>query len=263
MSVSPATPQAAKAFDNEDVARSYLHRPPYAPALYAFLLDLVPQRRRLLDLGCGPGKIAGDLAGYFDGVVALDPSGPMIALGQELHAERYPHIRWLHSRVEDAALDDAYDLVTAGTSIHWMQRETVFPRLADITPIVAVIGGDEPGEVTWREDWRALNYRWLERLGHTPDPAGVAAAGAAHEPWLDIAGREAFDFTFRQKIEDFVNCQHSRATWSRAVMGEALAREFDEDIADTMAPWAEDGVLTLAMTSHLTWGAPRRTARAA
>lgn len=263
MSVSPATPQASKAFDNDDVARSYLCRPPYAPALYDRLLSLVPHRRRLLDIGCGPGKIAGDLAGRFDEVTALDPSGPMIAIGQELHAASHPNIRWIHSRVEDASLDDAYDLVTAGTSIHWMQRETLFPSLADRTPIVAVIGGDEPGAVPWRDEWRALNYRWLERLGHTPDPVGFAAAGAAHEPWLDIGGREAFDFTFRQKIEDFITCQHSRATWSRAVMGQALAGEFDDDIATTLAPWTQGGILTLAITSHLTWGAPRRTPRAA
>jgi SAM-dependent methyltransferase len=145
MSVSPATPQAAKAFDNDDVARSYLCRPPYAPALYDFLLDRVPQRRRLLDLGCGPGKIAGDLAGRFDEVTALDPSGPMIALGRDLHAGRHPNIRWVHARVEDASLDDAYDLVTAGASIHWMTRETLFPRLADRTPILAVIGGGRAG----------------------------------------------------------------------------------------------------------------------
>jgi SAM-dependent methyltransferase len=262
MSVSPAAPAAARAFDNDDVARSYLCRPPYASALYDFLLDLVPKRRRLLDLGCGPGKIAGDLADRFDEVTALDPSGPMIALGRELHAERHPNIRWVHARVEDAALDDAYDLVTAGTSIHWMTRETLFPRLADRTPIVAVIGGDEPGAVSWREEWRALNWRWLERLGHTPDPAGFAAAGAAHEPWLDIAGRETFDFTFRQPIADFITCQHSRATWSRAVMGDVLAREFDDDIAATLEPWTQDGMLTLEMQSHLTWGAPRRTPRA-
>lgn len=262
MSVSPATPQAAKAFDNDDVARSYLHRPPYAPALYTFLLDLAPRRRRLLDLGCGPGKIAGDLANHFDEVTALDPSGPMITVGRELHAERHPNIRWLHSRVEDATLDDAYDLVTAGASIHWMQREILFPRLADLTPIVAVIGGDEPGAVSWRDEWRALNYRWLERLGHTPDPVGFAASGVAHEPWLDIAGRETFGFTFRQKIENFITCQHSRATWSRAVMGEALARDFDADIAKTLAPWTVEGMVDLQMVSHLTWGAPRRTARA-
>jgi len=263
MSISPATPEAAKAFDNDDVARSYLHRPPYAPALYDFLLDLVPQRRRLLDLGCGPGKIAGDLADRFEEVTALDPSGPMIALGRELHARRHPNIRWLQSRVEDADLDDAYDLVTAGASIHWMTRERLFPRLAERTQLVAVIGGDEPGAVPWQEEWRALNHRWLERLGHTPDPAGFAAAGAAHEPWLEIAGRETFDFTFRQAVEDFIACQHSRATWSRAVMGESLTQAFDADIAAMLTPWAQDGVLTLDMTSHLTWGAPRHTPRAA
>jgi SAM-dependent methyltransferase len=263
MPLSPAALADAVAFDDADVARCYLHRPPYAPALYDALLELIPERRRLLDLGCGPGKIAGDLADRFDEVVALDPSGPMIAVGRELYGRRHPNIRWVHSRVEDARLDDAYDLVTAGASLHWMTHEVLFPRLADLTPLVAVIGGDEPGAVPWREEWRALNYRWLERIGRTPDPVGRAAAGHAHEAWLDIAGRETFDFTYRQKIEDFITCQHSRAAWSRTAMGEVLAQEFDHDVAATLAPWIDDGILTLAITSHLTWGVPRRTARAA
>jgi SAM-dependent methyltransferase len=261
MPLSPARQADASSFDDADMARSYRFRPPYAPALYERLLELVPEPRRLLDLGCGPGKIAGALADRFDQVVALDPSGPMIAAGQESHGQRHPNIRWLQSRVEDADLDGAFDLVTAGASLHWMDHEILFPRLAELTPTVAAIGGDEPAEVPWREEWRALNYRWLERIGRTPDPVGRAAAGQAHEAWLDIAGREAFDFTYLQPIEDFIACQHSRAAWSRAVMGEDLAQAFDRDIATTLAPWTEDGVLTLALTSHLTWGAPRRAPR--
>jgi SAM-dependent methyltransferase len=259
MPLSPAARADASSFDDADMARCYQHRPPYAPALYDFLLGLVPTRRRLLDLGCGPGKIAGALADRFDEVLALDPSGPMIAAGREAYGRRHPNIRWLQSRVEDAFLDAGFDLVTAGASLHWMDHEVLFPRLADLTPVVAAIGGDEPGQVPWREEWRALNYRWLERVGRTPDPAGRAAAGSAHEAWLDIAGRKEFDFTWRQPVEDFIACQHSRAAWSRAAMGEVLAQAFDRDIATTLAPWTEDGILTLAITSHLTWGAPRST----
>ncbi len=263
MPLSPAARADAQAFDDADVADCYRYRPPYAPALYDALLDHVPTRRRLLDLGCGPGKIAADLAGRFDEVVALDPSGPMVDLGRALHATRHPNIHWLHARAEDVRFEGGFDLVTAGTSIHWMDHAVLFPRLAELTPIVATIGGDEPGAVPWLEAWRALNYRWLERIGRTPDPVGRAAAGRAHEAWIAIGGRETLDFTWRQSLQDFVACQHSRATWSRATMGEAPAQEFDDDIATLLRPWTEDGMLAVNLTSQLTWGAPRRTPRAA
>jgi hypothetical protein len=45
-------------------------------------------------------------------------------------------------------------------------------------------------------------------------------------------------------------------------MGEALADEFDRDLADLMRPFAADGQLALEMVSELTCGAPRRTPRA-
>jgi hypothetical protein len=93
------------------------------------------------------------------------------------------------------------------------------------------------------------------------NPAAFAAEGTRHEAWMDIAGRERFAFTFRQSVEDFIACQHSRATWSRAAMGEALASEFDAKLEALMRPFAPDGLLELNMVSELTWGAPRRAPR--
>lgn len=79
---------------------------------------------------------------------------------------------------------------------------------------------------------------------------------------MDIAGRERFAFTFHQRIEDFIRGQHSRATWARHAMGEALAAEFDKALDALMRPFATNGVLAFPMVSELTWGAPRRTPRA-
>ena len=51
---------------------------------------------------------------------------------------------------------------------------------------------------------------------------------------------------------------HSRATWSRAAMGE-LGAEFDAELTALMQPFATDGMLELQMVSELTWGPPRAT----
>lgn len=253
----------AAAFAEADVARCYAARPPYAPALFEFLLTHVPGRGRTLDIGCGPGKIAITLAGRFAKVVALDPSAAMIEAGQAADAGRHPNIAWVRETAE--AYQDGgagFDLVTAGTSIHWPDHAVVFPKLAQWSPFIAVITGDAPPEPPCGDEaWMAFLIRWTARVGRPFDPATFKAETDRHEAWMDIAGRETFPFTAHQTVEDFITCQHSRATWSRAAMGEALVAEFDRELDALMRPFAKDGLLRLDLVSQLTWGAPRRERR--
>jgi hypothetical protein len=79
---------------------------------------------------------------------------------------------------------------------------------------------------------------------------------------MDIAGRELFRHIERQSVTDFVTSQHSRVSWSRVSMGQALADDFDRALDDLMRPFATNGRLDLEIASKLTWGAPRTTARA-
>jgi SAM-dependent methyltransferase len=257
------TPSARKAvasaFTDADVARCYAARPPYAPKLYDFLLQQVPGRRRALDLGCGPGKIAMVLADRFAEVVALDPSAAMIEAGRAADAGRHGGIQWTQETAEAYRSDTGFDLVTAGTSIHWLDHSVVFPKLADWTTTVAVITGDEPAPTPCGDEaWTAFLARWIGRVGGRYDPRGASAEANRHEAWMDIAGRKTFPFIVRQSVADFITAQHSRATWSRKVMGEALAAEFDRELDALMRPFATDGQLGLRMASTLTWGAPLR-----
>jgi hypothetical protein len=73
---------------------------------------------------------------------------------------------------------------------------------------------------------------------------------------MDIAGRARFPFVFHQSVEDFITCQHSRATSSRTLMGEALAAEYDAELSQLMRPYAEHGLLALPIEAELTWGRP-------
>lgn len=256
--IMPSLEQRAALFDDADVARSYAHRPPYAPALYEFLLSLVPRRRCLIDLGCGPGKVAAALAGEFDQVIAVDPAIAMITIARETH--RQPNIAWLHARAEDISLPDAIDLVTAGTAIHWMRHDVLFPALAARAPLIAIVTGDAPAEPPWAAEQAVFLTNWLARLhGQTYDPVAFAAEGRTYEPWLDIAGRRDFAFTFRQSVADHIACQHSRASWTRTRMGAALAAEFDRELEAVLTPFATDGMLSFELTSQLVWGTPRTT----
>ena len=262
--------RGAGTFADWDVARCYRARPPYPAAVFETLLGEVAGRERALDLGCGPGNIAIPLADHFRQVVALDPSEPMLSVAREADARRRPNIAWTLGRAE--TYDDArgFDVVTAGASIHWPDHARLFPKLARWTGTLAIIVGDAPTSHPCGDDaWAAFMTSWLARVGEVTnglvrpyDRAGMVREMRRHEAWMDIAGRQTFPFIFRQSIDDFVTCQHSRATWARAVMGEALAADFDDELRALMAPFAVDGLLELQMETELTWGAPRPTPKA-
>ena len=117
MSEGGATARRPFAFDRSnsavfgelDVARCYAYRMPYAAQLYERFLTLVPGRKRLLDLGCGPGKIARELAPRFESVIAVDPSEAMLRAGREL--SKAENIAWIRSRAEDLMLDGSFDAI--------------------------------------------------------------------------------------------------------------------------------------------------------
>ena len=248
-------------FNDAEVAQNYVHRAPYAAALYEFLGDRVTNHHRALDLGCGPAKIACELATWFDQVDAVDPSLTMLQQGQKLHGDA-ANIRWIHASAEDVVLEGPYDLVTIGTAAHWMDPAVVFPKIAGVLPtdgVLATIQGDHPHQAPWEEAWLVFLRRWLERVGHRYDETAFANAIAAHEPWMDIAGRETFVFDYRQTLADFVACQHSRATWTMTQLGKDLAAEFDRELTELLTPFAHEGQLEFCLQTNLVWGTPRST----
>lgn len=259
-SIARADPARGQAFDDIDVARAYANRAPYPPELIVRLAELAPRHGAALDLGCGPGKLARPLADLFERVDAVDPAEPMIAAGRELDDGVHQNVRWLVASAEDAQLHGPYDLVTAGASIHWMDHQTLFPRLrTQMTPdgIVAIVGGDEAADPPWAQEWPALMSAWISRMGGTYNRRTFAVEMCAHEAWMDIAGRETITSTVSQTVEAFIDGEHSRGTWTRRKMGADLALAFDADLRALLSPHARDGVLTYRVKTLLTHGRPR------
>ncbi len=250
-------------FDDPDVVRAYVHRADYPETLYGRLLTLAAGRSRLVDIGCGPGKLARRLAPHFGEVLAVDSSAAMLALGRRLDAGANPHIRWVNATTEDAPLEAAADLVVAGASIHWMDAGRVMPKLAaSLNPDgrMAIIDGDAPARAPWIEARRAVIIDWVGRLGDVWNGAGHQARVSAHEPWFEVEGRETFTARVEQTVEDLIAGEHSRATWTRARMG-ALADQFDAELRRALAPYAENGRVTFDVQSRMAWGRPRTSAR--
>jgi SAM-dependent methyltransferase len=263
--IAAARASGAAIFTDPDVVACYASRAPYAPALFDILCELPARRDRALDIGCGPGNVARPLGDRFAEVVALDPSVAMIEAGRR--ADNRPNLHWTLGRAEDFDADGPFDLVTAGASIGWTDPELLFPKLAQWTPLVAILNNDptfpHPPPPCGHDAWIAFLDEWFDRTGRriperwrNPDSDASAPLGP-HGDWMDIEGRKYFRFTFSQTVEAFVASNHSRVNWRKSVLSRAQATEFDAALTALMQPFAVEGRLQMEVVSELVWGRPR------
>jgi SAM-dependent methyltransferase len=79
----------------------------------------VEKGQRVVDVGCGPGSLTGELVHRLgaDAVTAVDPSEPFVAAIRERHPEVVVH----HAPAEELPLpDDAFDAALAQLVVHFM-----------------------------------------------------------------------------------------------------------------------------------------------
>jgi SAM-dependent methyltransferase len=82
---------------------------------------------RLIDVGCGPGTIALQLAGFFADVVGVDPDTGMLAEAEREAAKAgVTNARWVRLRAEELPADlGVFRVATFSRSFHWMDRDRV------------------------------------------------------------------------------------------------------------------------------------------
>ena len=109
-------------------------RVPYPKELMARVVAEcgLDRRQRLLDLGCGTGEVFLRLLPHLSSVVAVDPDPDMLEHAKRKAARRdSSDIRFVQATAEE--IDGSYgvfDLVTAGASFHWMDRDSVARTIA-------------------------------------------------------------------------------------------------------------------------------------
>jgi SAM-dependent methyltransferase len=88
----------------------------------ARLVDAMLQRRsRVLDAGCGPGRVGGHLASAGHDVVGVDVDPVLIAAAEEDH----PGPRWLVGDLAELDLPDRFDaIVCAGNVVTFLAPST-------------------------------------------------------------------------------------------------------------------------------------------
>ncbi|XP_078491240.1 uncharacterized protein LOC144747421 [Ciona intestinalis] len=121
-------------YESTKIAEDYRkYRPQYPPQLAQVTLegnfDLKEHKfDYLLDVGCGAGQSANVFAPYFHEVLAIDPSENQ--LKEARFQNKFSHVTYRTGIAEELPVDDAsVDVITAGTSVHWFDREKFFKEV--------------------------------------------------------------------------------------------------------------------------------------
>ena len=217
---------------------------------------ITEEPRTVLDMGCGTGDIARNLLDYVERIDAVDISLPMMEKGKRMPGGDSPKIRWLHGRAEDVDLDPPYTLVTAGQSIHWMDWDIVMPRFQQVlTPRgFLVILGPEELPASWADSLRAIIKRYSTNQGYKPVDL-IAELEQRH--LFEKAGEiQTSAVPFRQPVNEYIEAYHAKSSLSRDHMSHESAVAFDREMGDMLAPYADDGEITVQVVGHLVWGKP-------
>lgn len=230
-------------------AQAYLRfRPAYPQALLGDLLRLVSGRALYVDLACGPGRVALELAAAFAAVWAVDQEPDMIAAGQEEAARRgITHVDWRVGRAEDLALAaDSVDLITIGEAFHRVdQSRVVRNALRWLKPGGAFVTLGTEGLLAGREPWQKtvvdVAQRWMSRASAEGFAQGYPGAelgpGASErvmrrEGLVDVESRdftEPHDWSF----EEIAGYLTSTSVCSPAVLGPNVAA-FETELATAL-----------------------------
>lgn len=132
----------------------------------------------LVDWGCGTGELALPLSPSFKRVRAIDIDPEMIVVARRRAAESgVTNVDWKVGRAEEFPIEpESCDVITAGSSFHWMDRELLSQRahtgLRRGAPLVLVGGGSS----VWDEnaEWHSVAVRCLRK--HLGEPRRARSA---------------------------------------------------------------------------------------
>jgi SAM-dependent methyltransferase len=241
-------------------AQHYLAgRPPYSPRLIRHVMRLTGLERdhRVLDLGCGPGMLAGAFAPNVGEVVAMDPEPEMLSIAEAEFggAGRIRFVRGSSFDLSPAL--GRFRLVTMGRSFQWMDRVETLRRLDGmIEPegAVALFNSqhrDVPG-TPWIAPYRALvssyaaddpthvKHRAIDWVGHE-----AILLGSAFGVLDEIAVIDRRPVSVAQLVQRAL----SRSSTTSERLGAAAPR-LAAEIETLLLPMSVDGMLTEVIATY-------------
>jgi ubiquinone/menaquinone biosynthesis C-methylase UbiE len=170
----PARPPSDRALSFDGVADEYDRiRRGYPPELVdaACSIGGLAARSRVLEIGCGTGKLTEELAARALHVEAVDPGARMIEVARRRLGDT-PNVSFHVGRFEDAALPaGAFAAVFSATAFHWVDASVGWEKVARVLrpggtlALLTHLGFssiDEQLHATWT-DVRPESPEWVPR----------------------------------------------------------------------------------------------------
>ncbi|MER5302144.1 methyltransferase domain-containing protein [Streptomyces lasiicapitis] len=230
-------------------------RPHYPPALYALLARrfALNGMQQALDLGCGPGTVALELADHVAEVIAVDPAAGMLEHGRLLARERgITNICWQQGESVDLpALGlPLLDLTVMAKSFHWMNRDQVLADLDQRTAPrggIVILSGGPPG-TTALPGWAAVVAEVRAAYLGTVRRAGRGVYPEPEETYRATLERSAFsavtlvsfDQPVVRSLDELVGLQLSNSYSTPAQLG-PRREEFEHDLRRALTAFDPSG----------------------
>ena len=198
--------------------------------------------QRLLDIGAGPGILAIGFAPYCQEALGVDPEPGMVEAARAAAKRAGVAVTFIEGRFENVAAKlGAFDIVTIGRAIHWLEPEparAALDRVLAPRGSVLVCGATsvKDGRNPWLKTFNAVRDRWK---GDRPsrDHHGFFADG----PFARTRTIRA-EGTYAVPVERLVERVLSMSTSSSDRIGDEVP-VMKSAMREALAPFAADGMI--------------------
>ena len=234
-------------FRLQSVVDRYHLRPPYPDTVLQALLERRPSR--VLDLGCGPGKLSFLLAPHVAEVVAVDLSAAMLARAKQDPRDAQ-NITWVEANADTYAIPGTFDLITAGASIHWFDLDRLLERLQQhlaASGRLTIVNGDAAFNPPWGADeleiMKAVQLRihderpaWVDAVRY---PTELPQKLLEHPLFVADDVRHFGPHAVEQPIDDYIETFFSRQSFALDCMSVEAADWFRAEMRGLLCQHAE------------------------
>lgn len=233
------------------------YRPGYPDAALTHLTTEARLERtsRVLDLGCGPGRLAIALASSVSEVVAIDPSPGMLSEAARLagRAGVGHRIHWRQAAADDrdAIGPGPFDLAVIASAATFLDLATV---LETIAPVMAEVGtlailsaepGLQPAPPAWQRAAHGVRARWFPARAPRTGRAGPDLAAVLRSSPFGCGSRRRFTQTLELTLDQAVGLQYTYASCNpRALGGDWPA--FETELRYALAAACPDGRFSIS-----------------
>jgi SAM-dependent methyltransferase len=167
---------------------------------------------RILDLGCGDGRLTALLLGAYPASVAtcVDMSPPMVEAAKNRFRGEDRVAIVVHDFADALPFDGPYDAIVTSLAVHHVTDERKRTLYAEIAGLLAPGGVFANLEIV-KSPTQALHDQWRDEMDARDDPADNLADMVSQLEWIRAAGLENVDCIWKWRSLALLRGERPRA----------------------------------------------------